>query len=463
MQLSSSNHGKSLSIFALVMINVIAVDSLRTLPISAEYGLSLIFYYVFVALVFFIPTAVVAAELATGWPKTGGLYIWVREAFNYRVGFLTIWLQWVYNIVWYPTILAFMATTLSYIINPALAQNKYYLMPTILGLFYLATAVNLFGIRISSFVSIFGAIVGTLVPMILIIILGSIWLSSGFHSEVQFNWHSFWPNISSIRNLVFVTGVLFGLVGMEMSAVHAGDVKNPQRDYPRALFYSTVIILTSLVLASLAIAIVVPHQQLNLVSGLLDAFDAFFKAFHIPWMSPVIDVLIIIGALSGVSAWVIGPTRGLYVAVCDSHTLEFLQKTNRYGAPQTILLLQAAIFTVMCSAFIIMPSINSSYWLLSALTAQLALIVYLFMFAAVVILRYKKPDVVRSFQIPGGKFGVWLVASVGSLTCIAAIAIGFLPPSQMSIGNILTYEVFLFVGIIVLCLPPILLTIGHRD
>lgn len=463
MELTKQSNGKPLSIFALVMINVIAVDSLRTLPISAEYGLSLVFYYLLVALVFFIPTAIVAAELATGWPKTGGLYIWVREAFNFRIGFLTIWLQWIYNIVWYPTILAFMATTLAYIINPALAQNKYYLLPTILALFYLATAVNLFGIRISSLVSIFGAIVGTLVPMMLIIALGLTWLSNGYHSEVHFSWSHFWPDLSNLRNLVFVTGVLFGLVGMEMSAVHAGDVSDPQRDYPRALFYSTMIILASLVLASLAIAIVVPPNQLNLVSGLLDAFDAFFKAFHIPWMSPVIDVLIIIGALSGVSAWVIGPTRGLMVAVSDSETLQFLKKTNRYGAPQTILLLQAAIFTVLCAAFVIMPSINSSYWLLSALTAQLALIVYLFMFAAVVILRYKQPDVKRSFTIPGGKFGLWLVAIVASMTCLAAIIIGFLPPTQMHVGSIIAYEIFLVTGILILSLPPLLLTRRHQD
>src|SRR5262245_25822142 len=116
MQLKSSK--KILGVFSLVMINVIAVDSLRSLPFSATYGFSLIFYYLLAAICFFFPVALVAAELATGWPNKGGIYVWVREAFGERWGFLVIWLQWIYNVVWYPTILAFIAGTIAYLFDP---------------------------------------------------------------------------------------------------------------------------------------------------------------------------------------------------------------------------------------------------------------------------------------------------------------------------------------------------------
>ena len=118
--ISSNTSKKVLSVFSLTMINVIAVDSLRNLPISAEYGFSIIFYYLIAAFVFFIPIALVAAELATGWPKLGGMYVWSKEAFGPKAGLVTIWLQWIYNIVWYPTILAFLATIAAYLINPSL-------------------------------------------------------------------------------------------------------------------------------------------------------------------------------------------------------------------------------------------------------------------------------------------------------------------------------------------------------
>src|SRR6187431_1525884 len=160
------NHSKKvLNVFSLVMINIIAVDSLRTLPISAKLGLSLVSYYVIAALTFFIPVALVAAELATAYPNTGGIYLWVREAFGKRAGFITIWLQWIYNVVWYPTMLAFIAATLSYLIAPELSNNKFYLLGTSLGLFWVFTIINCFGMKLSSIVSIIGASIGTILPI----------------------------------------------------------------------------------------------------------------------------------------------------------------------------------------------------------------------------------------------------------------------------------------------------------
>src|SRR5689334_3795033 len=124
-----SNTGKKvLGMFSLAMINVIAVDSLRSLPASAEFGFSLVFFYILAALFFFIPTALVTAELATAWPNTGGVYIWTRLAFGHKWGLMAIWLQWIYNVVWYPTILSFVAGTLAYLIDPQLAANKNYML-----------------------------------------------------------------------------------------------------------------------------------------------------------------------------------------------------------------------------------------------------------------------------------------------------------------------------------------------
>ncbi len=82
---------KVLSVFSLVMINIIAVDSLRSLPFSAEYGLSLIFYYLLAAIVFFLPVALVSAELATAFPTKGGIYVWIREAFGEFWGFFMLY------------------------------------------------------------------------------------------------------------------------------------------------------------------------------------------------------------------------------------------------------------------------------------------------------------------------------------------------------------------------------------
>ncbi len=449
-----------LSVFSLVMINVIAVDSLRSLPISAEYGFAVILLYILAAIFFFIPTALVAAELATGWPKTGGLYVWVKEAFGKRWGLVTIWMQWIYNIVWYPTILSFIAATLAYLINPALAENKYYLLPIVIGSFWAATIANCFGMKVSSFISSVGALFGTIIPMLTIAGLGILWWYLGKPLQIDASWHNFTPKIDSFNDLAFITALLFGLIGMEMSAVHAEDVKDPQRNYPKALLYSTIIIIFSLALASLAIAMVVPHKDLSLVTGLIEAYRVFFSALHIEWMTPVIAILIIVGGLSGVSTWVIGPTKGLLAATEDGCLPEFFAYTNKRGAPVILLLIQAVIFTLLCSVFLTMPTVNSSYWILSALTAQLAMIVYLFMFTAVIKLRQSQPEKERAFKIPGGIIGVCVVAIFGLLASLFAIVIGFFPATGIQIDSVFDYELFLIVGIVVFTVAPLLL---YRD
>ncbi len=442
-----------LSVFSLVMINVIAVDSLRTLPLSASLGLSLVSYYLVAAFAFFIPVALVAAELATAYPNTGGIYVWVREAFGLRAGFITIWLQWIYNVVWYPTILAFIAATIAYLFAPHLANNKFYLLGIIVPLFWLFTLLNCFGMRISSIVSTIGATLGTLVPMLGIIYLGGRWLYLGLPIEIPVG-ASWLPDFSHLGNLSLFSAVLFGLLGMEMSAVHAEEVKNPQRDYPRALFFSTLLIFGTLVLGSLAIVIVVPTDKLSVVSGLIDAYAIFFSNYHMEWMTFVTAILIVIGSLSGVSAWIIGPTKGLLVAARDGSIPVRFTHTNSHGAPVKILITQGIIFTLLSSVFVLFDSINAAYWILSDLCAQMALLVYIFMFAAAIKLRYSKAHKPGAYIIPGGFLGIWLVAGTGLLCCFVTILMGFVPPTQISMGSNLYFQTFLVAGLCVFVVIP---------
>jgi putative glutamate/gamma-aminobutyrate antiporter len=456
MNLSNSSSRKALTIFSLVMINVIAVDSLRNLTAGAEYGFALIFFYILAAVLFFIPTLLITAELATAWPNTGGVYIWVREAFGSRAGFLTIWLQWIYNVIWYPTILAFIAGILAYLIMPGLVNNKIFMFCVVVSAFWLTTLVNCLHLKAANWVSGLGAIMGTIVPMLFIAGLGIVWIYLGKPSQIHFRASELFPNMIHVNNLAFFTNILFSLMGMEMCAVHAGDVQNPSRDYPRALLFSALIIISTLILSSLAITLVIPAKQLNLVSGLIEAFGIFFQAYHMSWFVPIIAAMIIVGSLAGTSAWILGPARGLLMASKDNKLPNFLTKENKSNMPIGILITQGVIVTFLCLIFLMMPSVNSSYWVLSNLTAQLALLFYILMFAAAIYLRYKYPNVKRIFKIPGGLWGISIVGGVGIFTCIGAIILGFFPPSQVAVGSVAKYEIMLIGGIIVCCAIPFL-------
>jgi len=438
------------------MMNVIAIDNLRSLTAGAVYGFSLVFFYLLAAALFFIPTILVTAELATGWPNTGGVYIWVREAFGPRWGFLTIWLQWIYNVVWYPTIFAFIAGIIAYLIDPALVDNKFFMLGIILLAFWGTTLLNCFGLKIASWVSVIGAVIGTIFPMLLIALLSFIWIYWGKPSQISFSFKNSLPDFSHIQNIAFLTNILFGLMGMEMSAVHAGDVRDPRRNYPRALLYSAMIILSTLIFSCLAIAIVVPVKQLNLVSGLIDAFGIFLSAYGLNKWIPLIAILIILGSLSGATAWILGPARGLLIAAEESNLPRFLKKSNSKNMPVGILFTQGVMVSLLCIVFFIMPSVNSAYWVLSNLTAQLALFFYILLFAAAIRLRYKHAHVQRAYQIPGGNKGVWLVCGVGIITCVGAIIVGFMPPTKIEIGSVILYEAILIIGLLACCVLPLM-------
>lgn len=319
---------KKLGIFTLAMINVAAVASVRNWPTIAEYGLSSVFFLVLAALCFFIPVAMVSAELATGWPKTGGVFVWVKEAFGHRTGFLAVWLLWAENVIYYPTLLSFIAGTIAYVVEPVLAGSTVYTLAVIVGLFWLTTCANLFGMGASGWISTVGVIAGTILPGGLIILLGILWFFSGNALHISFDWQSLFPSMHTPTEFVFFAGVLTALAGLEMSAVHARDVQNPQKSYPKALLLSTLLILSLYLLGVLAIAIVIPQNQISLVAGSLQAFSVFVSAYNLTWLTPVIATLLAFGAFGTLSTWIAGPSKGLLGAAQSGDLPPLLSQTQ---------------------------------------------------------------------------------------------------------------------------------------
>ena len=295
-----------LSMFSLVMITVGSVDSLRNLPATALFGSHLIVLFILAALFFLVPTALASAELASGWPKQGGVYVWVKEAFGQRVGFFAIWLQWIENVIWYPTILAFVAGTIGYLIHPALAANPYFLWVVIVACFWGGTWVNLRGIQSSALFANICTISGLLIPMAMIIAFGGAWIMGDNPVQIRFDWANIMPDWGLNGMWVSLTAIMLSFCGIEIATVHADEVENPQHAFPRALSYSVVIIVLTLLLGSLAIAVVLPKNEISLVAGIMQSFDAFFKHYHTPWLMPLVAIMLVLGGLGGVNNWIIG-------------------------------------------------------------------------------------------------------------------------------------------------------------
>jgi len=442
-----------LSTFALVMLITGAIDSIRNLPATALFGSSLIFFFIFSAIVFLIPTALVSAELASAWTSRGGVYHWVKLAFGEKLGFLAIWLQWINTMVWFPTILSFIASTAAYLINPELAQNKFYLVSVILITFWSLTIVNLKGIHISARVANVCALVGLVLPMILIVALAIIWIVSGKPLQIDLNINTLIPTFHHSENWISLTAIMAAFLGMELATVHVKDVNDPQKTFPRALFFSVILILATMILGALAIAFVLPKDQIGLTNGVMQAFTNFFAVYHIEWITPIITVMLLLGSLGGMISWIISPAKGLLQAAQLGYLPNFLKKENQQGVAGNLLMTQAVLVSVICLAFLLMPSINASYWLLTALSTQLYMLMYVLMFIAAFYLRYKHVEQPRPFKIPGGNLGMFLTCALGLIGCAITLTVGFFPPEGINVGSTLHYEIIFGMGMVVMILP----------
>ncbi len=466
--MSEKNEKKTLGVFTLAMINVAAIVSLRGLPSEAVYGLSSVFYYVFAAICFLIPVSLISAEMGTGWQQKGGVFRWVGESFGPFWGFLAIFLQWLQNTIWFPTALTFAAVSLAFIdpnqsFAASLAENKYYTLTIVLLVYWAATIINFFGVKFSGAISKWGAIIGTLIPGVTIIALGCIYLLTGNTSQISFNAKDLLPNITEFGNLSLAVSIFLFYAGMEMSSVHVHDIQNPKKNYPKAIFLASIITVFIFVMGTLAIGVIIPHNQISLTQSLLVAYYDVFKIFNVEYLSSIIALFLAFGVFGQVSTWIAGPSKGLLAVGKAGYLPPVLQKLNNKGVQVNILLIQAGIVTILAIMFVLLPSVQSAYQILSALCVTLYLIMYILLFLSFIKLRISQPSVTRDFKVPGGRFGMILIGGVGLLACVTAFFFGFIPPTQISVGSPLNWIIILIIGNVAGVLIPLIIYKLKKD
>ncbi|WP_102408829.1 putative glutamine/gamma-aminobutyrate antiporter GadC [Parabacteroides bouchesdurhonensis] len=458
--MANINKTVKLGVFTLAIMNVTAVVSLRGLPAEAVYGLSSAFYYLFAAIVFLIPTSLVAAELAAMFQdKQGGVFRWVGEAYGKKWGFLAIWVQWIESTIWYPTVLTFGAVSIAFIgMNDAhdmvLASNKMYTLAVVLIIYWLATFISLKGLSWVGKVAKVGGIVGTILPAALLIILGIVYLSMGGHSNMDFS-GNFFPDFSKFDNLVLASSIFLFYAGMEMGGIHVKDVENPSKNYPKAVFIGALITVVIFVLGTFALGVIIPEKDINLTQSLLVGFDNYFKFIHASWLSPIIAIALAFGVLAGVLTWVAGPSKGIFTVGKAGYLPPFFQKTNKIGVQKNILLVQGCAVTLLSLLFVVMPSVQSFYQILSQLTVILYLVMYLLMFSGAIALRYRMKKANRPFRI--GKHGnglMWFIGGLGFCGSLLAFILSFIPPSQIAVGSNAVWFTVLIIGAIIVIAAP---------
>ena len=443
-----------ISLLSLVFLIVTAINSIRNWPTTACFGGALIFYCLLAALLFLIPISLISAEFSSRYPTEGGVFHWVRHAFGEHAGVLAVWLQWINTMVWYPSMLLFIAGTAAHFIHPTLAKNPHFLTFFSLAIFWGLTLINFRGIQASVRINTYCGTMGTLFPMVCLILLGIGWWIYGKSNPISF--------ALPISSLVNQGGVLISIMasflGMELSGVYIHDMNNPQKNFPKAIAYSVAILLITLVLGSLSIALVMPQEQLCFIEGVMQTFTIFFHTLHLSWIIPMLALLICVGSFGSCINWLLSPAQGLLQVAQHRFLPPFFLVKNRHQVCVRVLLIQACVVSLLCFTFQFMPTANASYWFFLSLSTALYMLMYVILFFSA--LKLGRPTSPHGYQIPRGLRT--LSCLMGLVGCTLTIVLGFIPPLHAAVKSPATYALCIGAGFVLMISPVWFLWHYHK-
>lgn len=418
---------RKISTFMLIAISVSAIVSLRGLALMASGGLTTLGLALLAAFCFLIPSTYVCAKLATHILQRGGVYEWVRIAFGQRWGFIAIWLEWINNIVEFPATLAAIIGMFYLLFTPNMPSAGIF-TASMLILLWAALWYNHFPLQLSSWLNVIGS-VGTIIIAAFIIILGIIWFVAEPH-QIQ-NLHSSTP--LSINAIAIFVSFIGAYSGIQITGFHTQDVADPKRQYAIALPVSCLIVMVIILGASTVMALLIPADQLSVITGVEQMVQIFFRHFNLPNIGLFISAFVLISITASFSAWLLGPARGMQAALAEAGITHKIGQLNRYQMPIGILWLQGFITSGLILLFLVLPSIKTAFWLMVAITSQFTALMYVLVFAAGLKL------IAKSLI---GK----ILCCLGLITCFLGFCVGVFAPTQLKLVSSHQYTWLVLIG-----------------
>ncbi|MBI4541796.1 MAG: amino acid permease [Gemmatimonadetes bacterium] len=446
-----------LSLTDVVLFNVAAVFSLRAMATAAKMGpLSIVLWLLAVG-TFFVPLSFALAELSSRDPGQGGLYRWTRNAFGAIHGFLCAWFYWVSNLVYFPSLLFYLAANVVFVVaKPGLGQEPGFVIALSLGVLWIAALLNVRGLSVGRWLANGGAAASWLAALLLI--------AAGLIAFLRFGSATPWSvgavasALGEPRTVAYFATLTFALVGCELAPIMGEEIQDPKRVLARALLLSSVLIAGLYLLGTLAILVAAPPDAVSPQAGALDAVAAVSARAGWPLLPRLVGLLVALGAVGGATVWLAGAARLPFAAGLDRFLPQSLARLHpRYGTPHVAILVQAAL----CTVFIVLASVGSTvreaYLLVLDMTIFLTAVPFLYIFASLPRLRQEAgalgaADVIR---VPGGRAGMWAVVLLGLGATGLTLVTSTIPPSD--VANPMLFEAKLWGGLAFFSLTGLLL------
>lgn len=409
-------HIKALGQKDMVLFTVSAILLLDTLAAAASVGASSIFWWLFLGVIFFVPFALICAEMGCAYPEQGGIYAWIRDAFGGRWASRATWGYWVNTAVWIPAIYILFAGIFKQLFFPDLSLSWQIAIGIVLT--WIAVFVNVITLDVGKWVPNMGAILKIVV--FIAIILGAVFYTQDHGMANELSFASLQPNWGS--GLQYIPAIIYGMLGFELVSAGSEEMNDPARDVPRAILISGLIIILLYTLATVAVLAAIPSGDIDLVEGLMDTLYLFFGQSE---AGRVFVLVLGVGALytffsNGVT-WALGCNRAAAEAATEGELPAFfaIESATR-GTPVGAAVAMGAVSTVLLVLYGFMAGSNEDlFWSLFAFSAVIFLLPYIGMMLAFIRMRITDAEHIRPFAIPGGL----AVARLAAYTCITILAL----------------------------------------
>jgi amino acid transporter len=426
---------REMGFWDILLFNIAAVLGPRWIAAAAHNGTSSLSLWLLAAVLFFMPSALVIVELSTRFPHEGGLYVWSKEAFGDFHGFMTGWCYWIYTFFYFPGLLMASAAMSVYIGGShyaSLAENRSYLLGGSIGMLAVAVVMNIVGLNVGKWLQNAGG-VGTYVPLMMLVGLGgAVWLRHG--SVTQFHWSSTLP-VWDWSTVNFWSQIAFAFTGLELVCMMSDEVRDPQRNFPRAIYGAGILIALIYMLGTVAVLVMVPANEINVQNGVFQALGKGSDLLGMAFIGVIAALLVTAGNAGGVGTTVAGVSRIPFVAGIDSYLPAAFGKLHpRWRTPWVAILVQGVVSAAILVISQVNETVRGSYQILVDATILIYFIPFLYMYASIIKLAYRadRKSNARAVLIPGGKVGVWIAGLLGFGITAFAMVLSVIPTGDVA-------------------------------
>ncbi|MBV9257871.1 MAG: APC family permease, partial [Ktedonobacteraceae bacterium] len=380
----------------------------------------------FSAVTFLVPYGLLTAELGSTFTKEGGVYEWCKLAGGRFYAALTAMLYWISNPLWIGGTLAVSAIAAIKIFWFGKASYQFggtkvsdAIIEMAIALFFIwgTTWCAIMSLRVGKWLSVFGSYV-KLALLGTFILLGIIFIAGGYSKVAHFGAVDLIPGNWGLVVSAILPVLIFQWVGFEVQSGAAEEMHDPQRDVPRSLIRAGLIAVITYVLFLVVILFALPKNRLTGVGSFLNAYQAVAGvlphsvAIILGWL---VALGFVVALASSGGTWLMGADRTYAVSALDRTAPSLFGRFSRkYGTPIAVNIMSGTMATIAMTAAILITAfgtgnITTLFSLVLGFTLSTNTLAYLLIFPAFLLLRYRYPDVPRTYRVPGGMLGAWIV------------------------------------------------------